>query len=117
MGTRHIINQPSQETVIVDQIFNEAMSLARTYEYPHYIWRAMDSLGVKEMRERRRLLPLLMDRIDGHDDAGVEPVVKLNNLKSIDTFSAEGRDRRIMEARKNLLEYPDPESFSRDWEE
>ena len=116
MRRRNTEHQPSREVQLVEAIFHEAAALAKTYEYPHYIWRAMDSLGVREIQERRRLFPIVKDRIDSHDERDIGQGVHSDSWRPNDIFSEEGTEWLIQEAHKHLLEYPDPEEFVRDWE-
>ncbi|MBT6253731.1 hypothetical protein HOI83_00645 [Candidatus Uhrbacteria bacterium] len=109
-------HRSSQESALTDKIFKEALALADTYAHPHYIWRAMDNLGVREMSERRRLKPLIQDRIDAHLEEDRDPAERSPTWRPKDIFSTEGREWMIEEARKHMLEYPDPGQFERDWD-
>ncbi|HJN84743.1 MAG TPA: hypothetical protein QF873_00305 [Patescibacteria group bacterium] len=116
MGFRQREHGPSPEAELTEKIFKEALALAETYDHPHYIWRAMDNLGIKEMSERRRLKPVIQDRIDVHLGEDREPAEQSPTWRPKDIFSAEGNAWMIEEARKHMLEYPDPGQFERDWD-
>jgi len=57
-GTHPDANTPAkeqQDNAMAERIAETAQAFKKTLKWPHYVYRAMDNLGIKETEERKRL--------------------------------------------------------------
>ncbi len=98
----------------IDRVFELSEKLAGIYEYPHYIYRAIDSEGISNIGSRRELFSIIKCKIDNYDPQHIK-YSSNEQLSRLDSVA--NKDVAIDCARRRMLEYPDIDEFKRDWDE